>query len=189
MSEVAAVVAWYGPYKDRSSARKAASDDFGAGLYVAFGYQTEPAIGRPRLLYVGVGSPLHTRLTNQHHAIGETKVAKISSIWLGVIESHKKPGRRMKKIEPMMDAVEGAMIALLRPPLNVRRTKFPSQSLAIINRWYDGKDYSTPKLRPSLKWPDIFECAGSGAPAYLCWLDRQRVRRLNRPPAGAGRGG
>jgi hypothetical protein len=180
---MADMAAWYGPYPDLSSAQKAAYNDYDGGLYAAFGYQ-EIARGRPRLLYVGVGDPLHTRLASNHHKLGNGQVRRITSIWLGVVESHKRPGRRAKKIEPLADAIEWAMIALLGPCLNERKKTFPRDSFAIVNRWWscDPADrYEQPVPRPALIWPDVIECAGEHAPAHLCWLDNKKVRRIARP--------
>jgi hypothetical protein len=181
MLEMAAVVSWYGPYQNLRSARSAAGRDYDTGLYVAFGYETLPYRGRPRLLYVGVGAPLRSRLSDQHHKIGAGKVAKITSIWLGEITSHKRPGRRPKKIEPLIDAVEWAMVALLRPCLNDRKTTFPEESFAIMNRWRSPVNYETRVPKPAMIWPDVIECAGIYAPAYLCWLEQEKVRRFDRP--------
>jgi hypothetical protein len=188
MAEMAAVVGWYGPYEDIRTARLAARKDYGAGLYVAFGYPHSPARGRPRFLYVGVGAPLSSRLINNHHAIGEGKIAQLTSIWLGEIVSHKRPGRREKKIEPLIDSVEWAMVSLLGPYKNTRKTSFPATSIAIMNRWYSSDDYETSVTKPATIWPDIIECAGANAPAHLCWLEEKKVRRFDRPPRGLPRG-
>ena len=188
MAEMAAVVGWYGPYPDIAAAYAAAARDYDGGLYVAFGYPTFPARGRPRFLYVGVGAPLSSRLTQSHHAIGYGKVGKITSVWLGEIMSHMRPGRREKKIEPLIDAVEWAMISLLGPCKNVRKTSFPDSSFAILNRWYSREDYETPQPKPAVIWPDIIECAGAEAPAHFCWLDEGKVRRFERPPRRLIRG-
>ena len=189
MSEMAAVIGWYGPYWDVISAKEAADKYYGAGLYIVFGYYQPStrigsqfaARGRPRLLYVGVGDPLSSRLTGNHHAIGSDNVIRITSIWLGEVMSHGKPGPRQKKIEPLIDSVEWAMVALLGPYMNKRKTSFPSQSFAIINRWYSAGDYETRLSKPVLIWPDIIECEGPNSPAYLCWLHERKVRRFDRP--------
>jgi hypothetical protein len=188
MSEMAVVVGWYGPYPDIDAARRAATNDYQDGLYVAFGYTDLPARGRPRFLYVGVGSPLASRLSATHHAIGIDGVAKITSIWLGEILSHKRPGRREKKIEPLIDIVEWAMVSLLAPFKNLKKTSFPTISFAILNRWFSSTDYTTPVKKPVGIWPDVMECAGPGAPAHFCWLEEMKVRRFNRPPKRTIRG-
>lgn len=182
MPEMAAVVSWYGSYSSLADARKAARRDWDDGLYVAFGYPDLPIRGRPRFLYVGVGNPLCGRLTSRHHKLGGDRVARVTSVWLGEIDSHKRPGRRTKKIEPLIDAVEWAMVALLRPSLNERKTTWPDDSFAIMNRWWSKEDYETPLPKPVQIWPDLIECAGSHAPAYLCWLERRKVKRFVRPP-------
>jgi hypothetical protein len=188
MEDMAAVVGWYGPYPDIASAHLAAARDYVNGLYVAFGYPDLPARGRPRFLYVGVGAPLSSRLLSSHHAIGKGKVAKITSIWLGEIMSHLRPGRREKKIEPLIDAVEWVMISLLGPCKNVRKTSFPDSSFAVLNRWYSSEDYETSQPKPATIWPDIIECAGPDAPAHFCWLDEKKVRQFDRPPRGSIQG-
>ena len=188
MAEMSAVVGWYGPYPDTASAKQAADRDYNAGLYVAFGYPAQQTRGRPRFLYVGVGSPLASRLTPAHHAIGTNAVARITSLWLGEILSHKRPGRRENSGEPLMHAVEWAMIALLRPCKNVRKTSFPPNSFAIMNRWYSPEDYETRAPKPASIGPDILACAGTDAPAYCCWLEEEKVKRFRRPPARVGAG-
>lgn len=189
MAHMAAVMGWYGPYRTIAAAKQSAMyDGYWDGLYVVFGYKDLPARGRPRMLYVGVGAPLYNRLTSTHHKIGTGKVARITSIWLGVVESHKVPGRREKKIEPLIDTVEWAMIAILAPCQNEKKRSFPARSFAIMNRWYSNEDYSLSLPKPSLNWPDIIECSGPQAPAYLCWLEQQKVRRFERPPRSISKG-
>lgn len=183
MSEMAAVVGWYGPYGSVDEAQSAAVDAFAGGLYVVFGYDKLPAIGRPRFLYVGMAERLGSRVSRHHETIGDKgPIARITSVWLGSIDSHQKPGRRLSKSNALVSAVEGAMIALLRPKLNKRRTTFPLDSFAIINRWWSGFDYMSPCVKPAIIWPDVIECAGPHAPANLCWFQkRPRVKQIARP--------
>ena len=183
MGEMAAVVGWYGPYNGIADANAAAKKCYSDGIYVVFGYKDFPGRGRPRLLYIGSGA-LSSRMIADHHAIGTGRVAKITSIWLGEIMSHKRPGPREKKVEPLIDAVESAMIAVLAPVINVRKKKFPKTSFAILNRWYSSSDYETIADRPSASWPDIIECEGPKSPAHLCWLPDGKVRRIARPTTG-----
>lgn len=182
MPELAAVVSWFGPYLNLNEARTAAKAYYGAGLYAAFGYENPPIKGRPRLLYVGLAKNLSGRLSNNHKKIGINSVAKLTSIWLGEISSHLRAGRRQKKTEPLMDAVEWAMIALLQPRLNERKTTFPNQSFAIMNRWWSKIDYETAIPKPAILWPDVIECAGAHADAHLCWLEQKKVKVFSRPP-------
>ena len=184
LSEVAAIVSWYGPYRDLGAASfSARNDGYQGGLYVVFGYRSLPARGRPKLLYVGLSSSLGSRLSNGHGTIDDSeRVAKITSIWLGEISSHKRPGRRAAKTEPLMDTVESAMISLLGPCLNTRKRSFPNKSFAILHRWYSCDDFEKPLPPPVMIWPDLMECAGASGPAYLCWLEREMVKRFNRPP-------
>jgi hypothetical protein len=124
-------------------------------------------------------------MKGDHHAIGDEHVEKITSIWLGEISSHKRPGPRAKKIEPLIDAVEWAMIALMialmKPCLNERKQTFPPEPFAIINRWWSPADYETPIEKQVTIWPDVIECAGADAPAHLCWLREGKVRSFRRP--------
>ena len=182
MSDVAVVVSWYGPYRDQAAALYSARNDgYVGGLYVVFGYPSAPARGRPKLLYVGLSKSLASRLAN-HGTIDGERVFKITSIWLGEISSHKRAGRRLRKTEPLMHTVEGAMISLLGPCLNKRRHSFPTASFAILHRWYCAADFAQPLPPPMMIWPDLMECAGDPAPAYLCWLERQKVKCFERPP-------
>lgn len=181
MSEMAAVVGWYGPYKGIAEAHAAAYRDYAGGLYVAFGYKDLPAIGRPRFLYVGMAENLGNRVTRRHETIGDGKVARVTSMWLGNIDSHPLLGRRARQQDPLVSAVEWAMIALFRPLLNKRKTTFTAQSFAIINRWWSADDYETPVRKPVIIWPDVIECAGPHAPAHLCWLDQMKMKQIQRP--------
>ena len=181
MAEMSAVVGWYGPYRSVADAHAAATEAFQGGLYVAFGYKELPAIGRPRFLYVGIAKSLKSRVTRHHETIGDGKVTRITSIWLGSIDSHGLPGRRKRDQDPLVGAVEWAMVALFRPLLNKRKTTFPATSFAIINRWWSGEDYETQVKKPIMIWPDVIECAGPAAPAHLCWLDQLKVRQIKRP--------
>lgn len=99
-----------------------------------------------------------------------------------------RPGRREKKVEPLIDVVEWAMISLLTPCKNIRKTSFPKTSFAIMNRWYQSEDYETAVQKPAAIWPDLIECAGEYAPAYLCWLAEKTVRRFDRLPRRSTQG-
>lgn len=167
MAEMASIVNWYGPYSDLNSARAAARIDYVDGLYAAIGYNKDSRVGRPTLQYVGVGSPLHTRLSKDHHKLSKID---ITSIWLGEVSSFKVPGRRKKKIEPHLDTVEWSIAYFLRTPKNVNKRKNPPpQSCIVLNRWL-GRDYETPMSRPIARWSDIIEYDEIKNSANLCWL-------------------
>jgi len=99
---------------------------------------------------------------------------------LGVIESQKRAGPRIKKIEPLLDAVEWAMVAFLKPAMNARKVKWPKDPVIVRNRWYSIEDDSHFE-EPVAIWPDVIDFAGSFAPAYLVWLKSQRTVAIRNP--------
>ena len=179
MPEVAAIVSWYGPYLTLKEARDAGAEYVRGGLYAAFGYERRPGRGRPSLLYVGIADNHSARLVDTHHALGTAKDIQMTSIWLGEIDSHRRPGPRMQRAEPISYTVEGAMIALLAPSLNERRTAFPAQPFIIQHKWYDKTNYDLKVNKPALIWPDIMEYCGEGGYAHTCWLEQNKVRKLS----------
>lgn len=179
---IASVVDWFGPYIRAADgdpfkhARSAAQNDFGRGLYVAVGYKMGLQRGPRRLLYIGVGDPLHTRLNQNHHKLNSFF---ITSLWLGEISVAEVPGRRLKKINPHLDAVEWAIAYFLKLPFNQRKSVNPPEiSCVVVNRWW-ATDYETEAIRPASRWADVVEFDAFRGTANLVWFGtRARVKSI-----------
>lgn len=179
---IAVVVDWYGPYERENfpdtlkAACQVASEEWGRGLYAVVGNKTGQRRGPRHLLYVGVGDPLHRRLTPRHHAIGKIDNGQI---WLGHANVPGIPGRRRKKIHPHLDSAEWAHVYFLQTLFNEKKTMRPPDiSCVVINRWW-GTDFETPHDRPAARWADIIEFDEFRNTANLVWFGaKARVKAV-----------
>lgn len=189
---VATVANWYGPYTASTEvevlakARKAAKEDWSKGLYAAIGPGKTPRPGARRLLYMGVGNPLHSRLIPQHHRLGKLSLRQI---WLGEIGVPGIPGKRPKKIDTHLDMVEWASAFFLELPFNrMKRRNPPDTSCVVVNRWW-GTDFETSSAKPLRSWPDIIEYDVDKELGNLVWFAPTRrikpvpVHKVRRPKA------
>ncbi len=173
---IATVVNWYGPYTAEGGvdvikvANKAAVSDWGTGLYTAIGtgeIEKASKMGPRKLLYMGVGAPLHARLTKQHHKLSKLQ---IGALWLGEVGVPGVPGRKRKRINVHLDMVEWASAFFLELPFNVKkRANPPDTSCVVTNRWFS-TDYETSVEKPNRAWPDIIEYDYQKALANLVWF-------------------
>jgi hypothetical protein len=182
---IACVVDWFGPYvgSDRSdllkTARTAAREDYGRGLYAAVGHGLSIRRGPRTLLYMGVGDPLSSRLNDRHHKL---QTVSITSIWLGEISVAGIPGRRKKKIDPHLDIVEWASVYFLALKHNSSKTRQPPPaSCVVVNRWWD-IDYESEGERPAARWADVIEYDQARGAANLVWFGKKaRVKAIQSP--------
>lgn len=181
---IATVVNWYGPFTGSDPvdllkrAQAAAKKDFAIkGLYAAVGYKGPIRRGPRTLLYVGVGNPLADRLVPRHHRLG---TISLESLWLGEVDVPGIPGRRKKRIDPHLDAVEWSLAYFLEILHNVRKRRTPPPvSCVVLNRWWRKDDYETETPRPVARWPDLVEYDSWRGTANLVWFGkRARVKTL-----------
>jgi hypothetical protein len=186
VQELGSIVDWYGPFTQQngrsaiSVANSAAQEHFTSGLYAAIGSGRSERRGPKSLLYMGVGSPLYTRINHQHHVLSKVVV---SEIWLGEVASAGVPGRRAKKIDPHLDLIEWASVFFLSLPENERKNVTPPpSSCVILNRWWSpGADWDRPTKRPVRRWADVIEWNDYTGSANLVWFGRLgRMTALNR---------
>jgi hypothetical protein len=163
---------WYGPYFDLDSARTAATQDYGDGLYFCIGVRkyTRLNVRIAKPLYVGIAKNLRTRSHEEHHKLKMVR-AEGFRLWLGEIATSEPSGRRLKVTKATLDYSEWLHARLLRLPLNDRKTKnLPRQSVTVLNRWW-ATDYETArKHRPHPDRPDLIDYPGDGLPARTVWF-------------------
>jgi hypothetical protein len=189
---IATVVNWYGPYKGSSEvevlakAKRAAKDEWSKGLYAAIGSGETLQRGARRLLYMGVGNPLHSRLVPQHHQLSKLSLRQI---WLGEVGVPGIPGKRPKKIDTHLDMVEWASAFFLELPFNKKkRQNPPGTSCVVVNRWWE-TDFETSSAKPLRSWPDIIEYDVDKKLGNLVWFAPTRrikpipVHKVRRPKA------
>jgi len=172
MKSISIIIEWFGPYKTISEASKAAREAFDDGLYAVVGKQ--PYERESALQYVGIASQLSTRVNGQHHKIPE--VTKERSLWLGEVVTPRRPGKKLKVTDSMLDLAEWAHAYFLQLPLNENKTKSPPPyPVTVYNRWWK-KDYETPfRRRPHIDWPDVIDFLGRDFPAKVVWFGGQQV--------------
>lgn len=155
---------WYGPYPDLKNAKKIARDEFCDGLYVCIGKMKK--LERRTILYIGIGSSLHTRLTEDHHKL--QLVTKKRQIWLGEVATPEPSGRNIKATKQTLDYAEWLHAYFLNLPLNEQKTKnAPSRSATVVNYWWK-IDYETAHTRrPHPDWPKLIDYRGCGMRAEL----------------------
>jgi len=139
---VASVVDWYGPYNsyDRlvAEARQMATNRC---IYMGIGGPTNSL----EVLYVGLSTRPNTRFNN-HHAL---QAQNIKQFYIGEITTSGLPGRRRKKVPTDLDATEHALIAYLRPELNVRRkSTLPEDCVSVFSRFFGKNNWEKPKPTP-----------------------------------------
>lgn len=191
---IATVVNWYGQYAASGGssaldiAQAAAKKDWDEGLYMALGAGAEMRRGPHAMLYMGVGTPLCTRLKKDHHALG---VLHIGALWLGEVAVPALPGRKTMKLDGHRNIVEWASAFFLELPNNVKkRGSPPPTSCVVCNRWFSGEDYRTSLAKPVRTWPDIIEYDAGSKQAHLVWfapeptirtVEASNVKRVTRP--------
>ena len=164
MAQKAIVIDWYGPYKDLPYARKAASKDFEAGLYMAIG-KTEDK-GKKKLQYIGLTKNLSSRITNSHHKLCE--ITGDFEIWLGEVASVGIPGKKKQVTDTRLDLAEWAHIFFLKLPLNERKRVPPKDTVTVLNRWWFPDYERGRKRRPHTDWPDVIDYWEGGA--KIAWF-------------------
>ncbi len=166
--QVAIIIDWYGPY-DLESAKSAAKEDYGPGLYMLIG-KVKSQKSPSKLQYIGIADKLDKRLGNNNIAI--SKLTQELEIWMGEVASFGVPGRKRKATDPMLDFAELAHIYFLDPPLNTKgRENPPSESVVVYNRWWK-RDYETLRVkRPHPDWPELIDFIGEDYGAKVAWLN------------------
>ncbi|MCX7300160.1 MAG: hypothetical protein NTX73_07230 [Rhodobacterales bacterium] len=167
-------VNWFGPY-DLDSANEAARKDYQHALYMCLGKKKHE---RDRALqYIGIGSKVHTRLTEGHHKLQD--VTRERQIWLGEIETAEPSGKKLKVTKATLDYAEWLHARFLKLPLNEKKTKaLPPRSVTVLNRWFK-VDYETPRRkRPHPDWPDLIDYPAYGLPARIVWFGGRQQRFL-----------
>lgn len=164
---------WYGPYYDLDEARKMARLDYAKALYMCIGrrpYQRTEAIQ-----YVGIGTSVHTRMTQGHHKL--SLVTGERKIWLGEIATAEPSGKRLKVTSATLDYAEWLHARFMQLPLNEMKTKsLPGRGVTVLNRWFK-IDYSTiHRQRPHPDWPDLIDYPDYDLPARMVWFGgKQRL--------------
>lgn len=158
---------WYGPYQGIEIARSAAKRDYEDGLYLAIGRRLYERDIAPQ--YIGIGSSLHTRLTEDHHKLSQLKGT--TTIWLGEVLTATPPGKAIKWTPAPLDYSEWLHAHFMCLPLNEKKTKsLPPRSVTVLNRWFK-IDYETPYLkRPHSQWPDLIDFQSAELPARAVWF-------------------
>lgn len=172
MKPAVAVVDWYGPYTLEEA--RTATPDFGDGIYMATGACKYQRAVRPQ--YLGITSSLSSRLNGDHHKL--SLVTREQELWLGEIASYRRPGRKTKATDRMLDLAEWAHIYFLQLPLNEKkRAQPPDYPITVYNRWWRN-DYATPhRRRPHQRWPDLIDFVDCDYPAKVVWFGRRQVIR------------
>jgi len=164
-------VDWYGPYLSLTEAREKARQDYSHGLYLAIGKQKYERY--PSMQYIGIATALHLRLHENHPKL--SLVVNEFSLWLGEISTAEPSGKRAKVTRTTLDYAEWMHARFLQLPLNEKKKgKPPSRSVTILNRWYDKKDYYTPKQRPHKGWPDLIDFPYHELPARVVWFGKNQ---------------
>ncbi len=119
--------------------------------------------------YIGIGSNVHTRMTEGHHKLRGITQERV--IWLGEIATAEPSGKRMKATKTTLDLAEWLHARFMQLPLNEMKTKtLPSRSVTVLNRWFK-TDYETPrKNRPHPDWPDLIDYPDYNLPARMIWF-------------------
>lgn len=171
-------VNWFGPFWGELEAiRAVARRDWDDGLYVCIGKR--PYQRRDTIQYIGIGSPLHTRLHDGHHKLPE--VTRSRQLWLGEIATSEPSGKRLKATKATLDYAEWLHARFMQLPLNSMKTKsLPARSVTVLNRWWK-TDYETMRSnRPHPDWPNMIDFPGHGLAARMVWFGGKQ-RYFNAP--------
>src|SRR5690349_17034036 len=131
----AVAVDWYGPCYRLAQARLLGRDNnVEECLYLAY----EPA-GKERS-YVGISKSISTRLTTNHHILGEWPDDSFE-LWLGIIKSQSEPGRKPSSSPKIhseaLNFAETATAFFVATSLNERKSYAPPKRSGILfNRWF-----------------------------------------------------
>lgn len=161
-------VDWFGPYGgDLQQIRSVARADFEDGLYMCIG--KKPYQRNSAMQYVGIGSPIHTRLHDGHHVLPE--VTRSRQMWLGEIATAEPSGKKIKYTKATLDYAEWLHARFMQLPLNDKKTKsLPPRSVTVLNRWWK-TDYVTMRSnRPHPDWPNLLDYPGHELPARTVWF-------------------
>ncbi len=175
------LVEWFGPYSSIAEACSAAKRSFDGGLYLAIGRKPyQRAVKRPQ--YVGIGNPLHTRMTPSHHKLSLLH-PKGLELWMGEVQTAEPSGHKSKVTAATLDHAEWLHARFMRLPLNEMKTKGrPQRSVSVLNRWYNTEfDGEKPQKRPHPDWPDFIDFLDDELPARAQWFN-ERKNRVCRPP-------
>ncbi|VVT16021.1 hypothetical protein [Erythrobacter sp. EC-HK427] len=161
-------VNWFGPYWGTlEETRAVARRDFDDGLYMCLG---KAAYQRKRSMqYVGIGTPLCSRLSDSHHAL--PRVTRERQIWLGEVATAEPSGKKIKATKATLDYAEWLHARFMQLPLNDKKTKgLPPRSVTVLNRWWK-QDYVTMRdRRPHPDWPDFIDFPGHDLTARMVWF-------------------
>ncbi len=166
--QVAIIIDWFGIY-DLKAAKAAAKADYGRGLYMLIG-KAKSQKKNPKLQYIGIAKELYSRIGNGHIAIRD--LSQELKIWLGEVASFGVPGKKVKKVDPMLDLAEWSHTYFLDDlPLNKKKkANPPSNPVMVYNRWWH-KDYETLRVkRPHPDWPDLIDYIGKEYGAKIVWF-------------------
>lgn len=168
-------VNWYGPYSgDLAEIRAVARSDYDEGLYMCIGMT--PYMRSPALQYVGIGTPLSSRLHDGHHKL--PKVTRQRQLWLGEVATAEPSGKKMKVTQASLDYAEWLHAYFLDLPLNNKKKEgLPSRSVTVLNRWWKASNYDVIRAnRPHPAWPNLIDFPGHGLPARTVWFGgKQRI--------------
>ena len=155
---------WYGPYPDLHTAKKIAKNDFDNGLYICIGKCKK--FQKRSIQYIGIGSPIHRRLTKDHHKL--KLVTRKHQIWLGEIVTSEPSGRKIKVTPQTLDYAEWLHAYCLNLPLNEKKTKNAPPRIVTVMNWWWKEDYKTPWTRkPHPNWPKLIDFQGNDIQTIL----------------------
>lgn len=171
-------VNWFGPYwGDLEDIRAIARDDFDDGLYMCIG--KTPYQRKSTIQYIGIGSPIYTRMSESHHAL--PLVTRSRQMWLGEVATAEPSGKKLKTTKATLDYAEWLHARFMQLPLNDKKTvNPPTRSVTVLNRWWK-TDYDNMRSnRPHPDWPNLLDFPGHGLAARIVWFGG-RQRHFNAP--------